>query len=412
MLAWAYMTEASSDYLDAADAAAFLGVTKATLYSYVSRGMIASVALAAGARKKGYRRSDLLALRHRTSFRKDPDTAATEVIEFGTPILTTSISQITEADHSYRDRSSSELAGRYSFEQVAQFLWTGEVEGEGSPPDLLPPSELWRQPTDTRLGSGLPVDLTPVERLQAVLPLMERHDLHAYGAKAAVLMPAAVRILLQLTHFSAGRPYAGSLAATLASAWGVDASKLDALLVMVADHELNIATFTARCVASAGATLYQAVLGGLAALQGYKHLYGQVAEARGFFAEVVAEGQAAPVVRRYLRLRGVVPGFHNPYRRLYAGHDPRVATLVELLAGSGLYPLLRETLSVAEAATGEHPRVDFALAVAEPLLGLPEDAIFSLIALGRTAGMIAHVFEQYGSARVIRPRARYVGGGG
>ena len=33
MLAWAQMTEASSDYLDAAGAATFLGVTKATLYS-------------------------------------------------------------------------------------------------------------------------------------------------------------------------------------------------------------------------------------------------------------------------------------------------------------------------------------------------------------------------------------------
>ena len=143
--------------------------------------------------------------------------------------------------------------------------------------------------------------------------------------------------------------------------------------------------------------IYQAVLAGLAALQGYKHLYGQVAEARAFFAEVVAEGGPAPVVRRYLRQRGVVPGFHNPYRRLYAGNDPRVAALVELLADSPRYPLLRETLEVAEAATGEHPRVDFALAVAEPLLELPEDAIFSLIALGRTAGMIAHVFEQYAS---------------
>lgn len=402
------MVETSSDYMTATEAADFLGVSKATLYSYVSRGMLASLELEPGARHRSYRRADLAALKHRSTFRKNPDLAATEVIEFGTPILATAISQITEAEHSYRGVSSRELARRYSFEQVAEYLWTGEPAAAPNGAPLPPPRDVWRRPIDPGFGGRPRVALSPVERLQAVLPLMEKDDLHAYGVKPAVLLPAAARIVLQLAAFASGTRYGGSLAGTLADAWGADAAKLDALLVLVADHELNIATFTARCAASAGASIYQAVLAGLAALQGYKHLYGQVAEARAFFAEVVAEGGPAPVVRRYLRQRGVVPGFHNPYRRLYAGNDPRVAALVELLADSPRYPLLRETLDVAEAATGEHPRVDFALAVAEPLLELPEDAIFSLIALGRTAGMIAHVFEQYASERVIRPRARYV----
>lgn len=403
------MTEASSDYLDAKQAAEFLGVSRATLYSYVSRGMLASVAREPGARQRSYRRADLANLKHRSTFRKNPDVAATEVIEFGTPILTTAISQITETEHSYRGVSSRELARRYSFEQVAEFLWTGETGGKATEGgELAPPRPIWGQRVDPQIGGAARTALSPVERLQTVLPLMERDDLHAYGVKPAVLLPAAARIVLQLANFSSGSPYEGSLAATLARAWNADGAKLDALLVLVADHELNIATFTARCVASAGASIYQAVLAGLAALQGYKHLFGQVAEAKGFFGEIITEGSAAPVVRRYLRQRGVVPGFHNPYRRLYAGNDPRVAAVVELLVGSPHYPLLLETLEVAEAATGEHPRVDFALAVSEPLLGLPEDTIFHLIALGRTAGMIAHIFEQYGSDRVIRPRARYV----
>lgn len=417
------MAETSSDFLSAAEAAEFLGVSKATLYSYVSRGMLVSVALEPGSRQRSYRRADLASLRHRSTFRKNPDLAATEVIEFGTPILTTSISQITETEHSYRGISSRELAHRFSFEQVAEFLWTGQPAAGLDGVKLPPPRDIWAQNVNVRAaehaldtaGSAEPVPsgyalLSPVERLQTALPVMEKDDVHAYGANPTVLLPAAARIVLQLAGFSTGAAYEGSLAATLGRAWNADAAKLNALLVLVADHELNIATFTARCVASAGASIYQAVLAGLAALQGYKHLYGQVAEAKEFFAEVVREGSPASVVRRYMRQRGAVPGFHNPYRRLYAGKDPRVAGLVELLVDAPRYPLLLETLEVAEAATGEHPRVDFALAVSEPLLGLPEDTIFSLIALGRTAGMIAHVFEQYGSDRVIRPRARYVAG--
>lgn len=405
------MSETTSDYMTATDAAEYLGVTTATLYSYVSRGMITSVVLDPGSRSKGYRRSDLVALRHRSTFRKDPDRAATEVIEFGTPILTTSISQVTETTHSYRGRSSSDLAAAYSFEQVTEFLWTGATSGQAGEFDLPAPSGAWSQEIDLELGKELPPGLTAVERLQSVLPVLERRDPLAYGVKGSVLVPSAVSLLLHLSYLSTGKPNHGSIAATLASAWSADPAKLDPLLVMVADHELNIATFTSRCIASAGATLYQAVLGGLAALQGYKHLYGQVSEAKSFYQQVMNTGDPGAVVRRYLRQRGAVPGFHNPYRRLYAGADPRVPTIVQLLTGSTGFPLLEETLKVAEAATGEHPRVDFALAVAEPLLGLPHDAIFSLIAIGRMAGMIAHIFEQYTSDRVIRPRARYVPGG-
>jgi citrate synthase len=395
----------ANDLVGAAEAAEFLGVTRGTLYSYVSRGMIASVSAGAGERTRLYRRADLLALKHRSTFRKDPDVAATEVIEFGTPILSTSISQITEEDHLYRGRSSRELSARYSFEQVAQFLWTGEVQGEGLPAPVAD----WGVTLEPLLGSRPPSSLTPVESLQALLPVLAHEDDFAFSSKPGALVPSAIRILLRLCELSVGKPYRGSMAATLADAWGADAKRLDALLIVVADHELNIATFTARCIASAGSSIYQAMTGGLAALQGYKHLYGQVTEARTFFGEVLAGGDPSVVVRDYLRRRGAVPGFHNPYRRLYVDKDPRVATVTSVLAGVPDHDLLVETMRVAEAATGEHARIDFILAAAEPLLGLPARAIFSVIALGRTAGMIAHVMEQYQSDRIIRPRARYVG---
>lgn len=46
---------------------------------------------------------------------------------------------------------------------------------------------------------------------------------------------------------------------------------LEAALILSADHELNVSSFTARCVASSEASLYQVVLAGLAALSGPKH---------------------------------------------------------------------------------------------------------------------------------------------
>src|SRR5262249_22434997 len=49
------------------------------------------------------------------------------------------------------------------------------------------------------------------------------------------------------------------------------AALLQTALVLYADNGLNPSSFTARCVASAGATPYALVSAGLAALQGSKH---------------------------------------------------------------------------------------------------------------------------------------------
>ncbi len=394
-----------NDGVGADEAAEILGVSKATLYSYVSRGMLTSRVRAPGSRARVYDRSELMALKHRNSFRKDPETAAAEVIEFGIPILTTAISQITETEHSYRGVSSSELASEFTFEQVAEFLWTGRWNGS-TLPDTDP---AWSEPLDMSLLDGLDRTLTPIEQMQSILPKLQHRNLGAYRTAPEALLGSAVELIRYLAYLSTGCDKPGSISACMAEVWGVDQSALETLLIVVADHELNIATFTARCAASAGATLYQSVLAGLAALQGYRHLFGQVSEAKAFMEEVIAAGDARAVVKSYLRRRGAIPGVQNPYRRLYSGPDPRVVTLIENLQDTEHYGLLQKTLALVDQATQEPPRIDFALAVSEPLLGLPRDSIHSIIAIGRTAGMIAHVFEQYGSERVIRPRARYVG---
>jgi len=60
-------------------------------------------------------------------------------------------------------------------------------------------------------------------------------------------------------------------------------------------------------------------------------------------------------------------------------------------------------------ATQLAPNLDFGLVVLAQALNLPAHAPFTLFALGRTAGWIGHIIEQYGLNQVIRPRSRYVG---
>ena len=204
------------------------------------------------------------------------------------------------------------------------------------------------------------------------------------------------------------------IAQTLAQSWAPKqqakaARLLDAALILMADHELNISAFTARCVASAGATPYAVAIAGLSALQGVKH-GGSVSRVEALLKEIRAPENAGPFLSKRLKHGEGIPGFGH---RLYPDGDPRARAmlhwLAEALPRSSTLTLSNAVIQKARALIGEEPNSDFALAVLARALGLPEGYGMGLFALGRTIGWLAHALEQYQSNRLIRPRARYVG---
>jgi citrate synthase len=66
-------------------------------------------------------------------------------------------------------------------------------------------------------------------------------------------------------------------------------------------------------------------------------------------------------------------------------------------------------VSALEGAGRPKPNVDAALAAACAALDLPLGMGPAIFAIGRTAGWVAHVLEQYDAGFVLRPRARFVG---
>lgn len=165
-------------------------------------------------------------------------------------------------------------------------------------------------------------------------------------------------------------------------------------LILCADHELNVSTFTARCVASAAATPYAVIAAGLAALGGVRH-GGQATRAAALLREVAQPDRAHHVLADRLRRGDPIPGFGH---RLYPAGDPRAAALLERLAAA--YPdapgvaLGRATSVEAQRLLGERPTVDFALAVLSAALGSPDGIEVALFALGRAVGWIAHALEE------------------
>jgi citrate synthase len=190
-------------------------------------------------------------------------------------------------------------------------------------------------------------------------------------------------------------PGAG-IAETLQAGWSPtrpEAARLiNAALILCADHELNVSAFTARCVASAGASPYAAVLAGLVALQGVKH-GGMTWRVEALFQEVGSPRRAQTVLSGRLRRGEAIPGFGHP---LYPDGDPRAGMLLELLSDS----VAPEQLDLAEAITRqaqrlirELPTIDFALVCLARALEFPEDAAITIFTLGRTVGWIAHAIE-------------------
>jgi citrate synthase len=182
---------------------------------------------------------------------------------------------------------------------------------------------------------------------------------------------------------------------------------VDRALVLLADHELNVSTFAARVAASAHADPYAAVLAGLSALSGPRH-GGVTDRVEALLLEVEALGGASRVVHERERRGELVPGFGHPF---YPGGDPRARMLLETaqtLPGRSRTAAAAFALVEAMAEAGRAaPNVDMALVTLRAALGLPRGAAAGLFAVGRCAGWIAHVLEQYAAGFLLRPRARY-----
>jgi len=389
-------------WLTAADAAALLGVTRPTLYAYVSRGHVRSQPMPGPSRARGYAREDVERLLRRTEGRRDPDTVAAGALQWGVPVLESAITFIDGERLYYRGHDAVALAHSRSVQEVAALIWLGRLDA----PLAKPPGRAIRRPRR---------DARPfVARAQAALADASARDPLAVDLRPAQVARTGRRILEFLTVIAAATHTAPpqAIEQALARAWGVRGAQtalLRSALILCADHELNVSSFTARCVASAGSTPYGVVIAGLAALAGPKH-GGAGARVAAMLDSMRGVRPVRRAVADRLRRGEPVEGFGHP---LYPLGDPRAVALIaqlrETCRDSAELRLVLDVADAVRAAVGEEPNVDFALTAVARVLRLPAEAPLMLFAVGRSIGWIGHAIEQYGTAQLIRPRARYVG---
>ena len=399
-------------------AAALLGVKRETLYAYASRGLIRSEPAGRGTRERRYHREDLQRLKARHDARAGHGAVAAAALRWGEPVLESALTAIDAGGPRYRGHSALELAGRLAFEAVAELLWTGTVPtpvAEWSSRTLgvrLGPISslvLDRAPATATFALVIPAlaaadpdrfDADPVADLQRARSIIRRTAAFAGFAdgesrvRAAIAEPSVARILL----VSLGaRPTAASERA------------MNQALVLIADHELNVSSFTARVAASAGADLYACVSAGLATLSGPRH-GGMLSRVEALLAEIGRPERARAIIHDRTARGEEIPGFGHP---LYPQGDPRGRVLLEsAFAMAPRNRVLRTLFALIEAmrdASRPDPTVDLGLVAVARALRLPRESAVAMFAVGRAAGWIAHAFEQRAAGFLLRPRARYVG---
>lgn len=394
-----------TEWIDAAAAAERLGVKPATLYAYVSRGVLRR-RQAEGSQRSLFNADEVetLARRGRPRHRPGRNDIAIE----------SRLTRLGPDRPYYRGHDALALAVSQPFENVAELLWSGE----------LPTGTIrWEPDADAvraavTAQSGLPSRVLPIDRLGIVVTTLAASDpmrFHleppAVVATGRALISGMVDALPTLGSANASEGIAAALWPKLCpnppSPQLLPA--LEAALVLLADHELAASTLAARVAASVRADPYAVVTAGLGVLAGPLH-GGAALGVERLLAETAEPEDVPRVIDERLRSGERIPGFGHT---VYKNGDGRGEVLLDLVRAAVPDS---DRVAVADAFVAELTRrklprlnIDFAIATLGAVAGMVPGSGQAIFAIARTAGWLAHALEEYERRSPLRPRAVYVG---
>jgi citrate synthase len=187
----------------------------------------------------------------------------------------------------------------------------------------------------------------------------------------------------------------------------------DCALVLHADHDLNASTFSARVTAATLADYHSAITSAVGTLKGPLH-GGANIEVMKVLLEIDASHEE-PVdwIEHQLAKKRKIPGFGH---RVYKTLDPRAIHLAKLSKSLGeqakdpkWYEMSLKLQKAMKEQKDIDANVDFFSASSYYVMGIPLDLYTPIFAISRVAGWSAHVLEQHGDNRLIRPLSDYTG---
>ncbi|HEY0210664.1 citrate/2-methylcitrate synthase [Acerihabitans sp.] len=377
--------------IDAGEATRRLGVSFATLYSYVSRGLIHSEAQPGSSRTRLYSAADIERLIWQKTLARKPSSAAATALSWGLPVLETRISQIQNGMLTYRGRDILELADSHTLEDVAMLLWNAPVN-----PFVAADFDIADIPGWSETAKLL-IDDPVIDRSITLMSFVRRSV-----KESDDVFVSAARLVRAITATVVTSPpdIGKTLHEALATCWNAPAAAdiIRRVLVCCAEHELNTSSFSVRVAASTDVDLATCLLTGLTAYCGYEHS-GVVTEARELVRQAMAGEDLTRLITSRTRSTAPLAGF---FHRLYPDGDPRAREILTRLEIPAPVARLIETIG---HITGLKPNIELALVVVERVYKLPLGAAEAMFITGRSVGWMSHAMEQKLSGIRIRPRA-------
>jgi 2-methylcitrate synthase/citrate synthase II len=357
----------------------------------------------------------------------------------------TAISKVVPETNSltYRGYAVQDLAVNGSFEETAYLIWNGELPTE---------AQLAAFRKKERAERGISGDLHeviakynrdahPMDMIRTSLSFQGQEDrdanagsgMTAEGFDRDGLYDLAVRMYARIPEMVAAeyrhREGKSPIAPDPSLDWSenffhmcfgeVPAPEIvkcfDVSMVLYAEHSFNASTFTARVIASSTSDIYSACVGGIGSLKG--PLHGGANEAvMHMLKEVGSPENARDWMLTALKEKRKIMGFGH---RVYRSGDSRVPTMTEyfrkMVEVTGTdearkyWEMSRALDDTMVEEKGIYPNLDFPAGPAYYLMGFPIPMFTPLFVMSRITGWTAHVIEQLGDNKLIRPLSAYTG---
>ncbi len=349
----------------------------------------------------------------------------------------TAVSKVMPETNSltYRGYAVQDLATQCRFEETAYLIWNGELPTKAQLDDFIAHEKRERGLTDNMISvmRKFPKGAHPMATLRTAVSFLGLEDKEIEDHATDKLYDRAVSLYAKIPQIVATdfrlrngkEPIAPDNSLGFSENFfhmcfgEVPAPEtvkcFDTSMTLYAEHSFNASTFTARVIASSLSGIYSAVTGAIGSLKG--PLHGGANEAVMYMLQEVGTAENAKAwMLDALATKKKIMGFGH---RVYRSGDSRVPTMTDAykkmvdIIGTDeakkyweMSKILDETM-VSEK--GIYPNLDFPAGPAYYLMGFEIPMFTPIFVMSRITGWTAHIMEQLGDNKLIRPLSNYIG---